>query len=80
MSKITVNVLIELDGKTYKTSNGMNVIGEVREKDIMNLVNFGAKQLVSEIDSVGAMISSNGYGTAQIESDVLAQDAVEVDE
>lgn len=70
MSKVTVNVLVEIDGKSYKASNGVNVTGVVSEKDVMNLVQFGAKQIMAE---------ARGETILNL-SDIQAQDAVELDE
>lgn len=84
MSKVTVNVLVEIDGKTYKASNGMNVTGEVFEGDILNLINFGAKQIIAESGSRSISDMEKvkiEYAKKRIVADgeIQAQDANETD-
>lgn len=74
MSKVTVNILVEISdgGKSnkYTASNGVTVNGVVTEKDVMNLVNFGAKQIMAEAHQE----------TTHNLSELQAQDAVVFDE
>ena len=46
--QVTVNVIVEINGKAYRTSNGVSVNGDVYDKDVYNLLNLGARQVIAE--------------------------------
>lgn len=52
MNGVTINLLVEItkngQTNTYKVSNGANLSGVVTEKDLMNLINLSAKQVLSQ--------------------------------
>jgi hypothetical protein len=68
LTKATVNLIVEINGKRYAMSSGINVSGELSTKDLANLVSICEKTIVAEANIKDmSNIKYNG--------DIVAQDA-----